>query len=276
MPDTSPPIWILLRGLLRESGHWGGFVQTLQAALPPGSLIITPDLPGNGARWRETSPACVADMVEAVRSDLRARELHRPCHVLAMSLGAMVATEWARTHPDELSRCVLVNTSLRPYSPFWHRLQPRQYRRIARLILSGTSLEWEDGIMRMTTRHPGPRQALLAAWLSLRSSHPVSRLNGLRQLWAAARYRADTAPDVPLLLLNSAGDELVHPSCSARLAAAWGLRLHTHPTAGHDLPVDDGAWVARQVAEWLAHDTIGPRRPPVTEVGVDAAVSAPF
>lgn len=273
MPDTPSPTWVLLRGLLRESGHWGAFVPTLRAALPRGSLIITPDLPGNGARWREASPTRVADLVEAVRHDLRARGLEGPCHVLAMSLGAMVATEWASKHPEELARCVLINTSLRPHSPFWRRLQPRQYRRIARLILSGTPLEWEDGIMRMTTRHPGPRQALLAAWLSLRSSHPVSRLNGLRQLWAAARYRADMPPTVPLLLLNSAGDELVHPGCSASLAAAWGVPLLTHPTAGHDLPVDDGAWVAARVREWLAHDEGRPPSPSAT-TPLEAAVSA--
>ncbi len=252
MPDSPPPVWVLLRGLLRESGHWGAFVRTLQETLPPGSLILTPDLPGNGARWHERSPAHVAEMVQAVRADLAARGLDRPCHVLAMSLGAMVAVEWARQHPQELVRCVLINTSLRPYSPFWQRLRPRQYRRIARLIVSGTALEWEDGIMRMTTQHPGPRQALMAAWLSLRSSHPVSRLNGLRQLWAAARYRADAPPSVPLLLLNSAGDELVNPRCSEHLATAWGAPLTTHPTAGHDLPLDDGPWVAQQVARWLA------------------------
>ena len=35
-----------------------------------------------------------------------------------MSLGAMVAVAWANAHPQELARCVLINASLRPFSPF--------------------------------------------------------------------------------------------------------------------------------------------------------------
>ncbi|MGZ5183361.1 MAG: alpha/beta fold hydrolase, partial [Ramlibacter sp.] len=77
--------------------------------------------------------------------------------------------------------------------------------------------------------------------------------NALRQLWAAARYRApDRPPAVPLLLLASAGDRLVHPSCSARLADRWEVPLRLHPWAGHDLPLDDPAWVLDHVLSWSA------------------------
>jgi hypothetical protein len=31
----------------------------------------------------------------------------------------------------------------------------------------------------------------------------------------------------------------------------WHLELHTHPWAGHDLTVDDGAWVALQLQDWV-------------------------
>jgi hypothetical protein len=30
-----------------------------------------------------------------------------------------------------------------------------------------------------------------------------------------------------------------------------------HPSAGHDLPLDDGVWVAQAVAKWLAAGKAG-------------------
>jgi pimeloyl-ACP methyl ester carboxylesterase len=259
--------WVLLRGLTREQGHWGPFPLLLQKALPPDSQVITPDLPGNGLLWRARSPASVADMVEAVRLQLAESSRPGPYHVVAMSLGAMVAVEWAHRHPHELLSAVLINTSLKPYSPPWRRLQPRHYLNILRLLLTKASAEsWERAILQMTTRHPSchadhlgaaeqtaQEAAILNQWLSLRAQHPVSTINGLRQLWAAARYHAPhTAPPVPLLLLNGQGDCLVHPSCSNVLASSWSVPLIKHPTAGHDLPLDAGPWVVQQVQQWLA------------------------
>ena len=51
--------WVLLRGLTREQGHWGNFPHRLAAALPPGSVVLTPDIAGNGTRHAEASPATV-------------------------------------------------------------------------------------------------------------------------------------------------------------------------------------------------------------------------
>lgn len=251
----APDTWVLLRGLTREHGHWGDFPALLQAALPVGSRVITPDLPGNGTLWQQRSPASVPEMVDALRLDLQRQGLRGPCQVLAMSLGAMVTVDWMHRHPDEVSDAVLVNTSLRPYSPPWRRLHPQHYPTILRLLLmQAPSQAWESAILGMTTRHPRvPTSALLADWLRMRAQRPVSTANGLRQLWAATRYQAPRcAPPVPVLLLNGQGDRLVHPSCSCVLAASWGAPLIRHPTAGHDLPLDAGPWVVQQVLAWQA------------------------
>jgi pimeloyl-ACP methyl ester carboxylesterase len=245
--------WILLRGLTREQGHWGDFAQLLRVGLPDGDVVLTPDLPGNGSLNHQTSPVHVPEMVEACRQLLRAQGHAPPYSVLAMSLGAMATVDWADRHPHELTRAVLINTSLRPYSPFWHRLRPQQYPRILKLLaLRPNDLQWEQAIMAMTTRHPASPQATLAHWVALRQAHPVSARNGLRQLLAATRYGAPAqAPKVPMLLLNSLGDQLVNPACSAALAKPWQLPLFRHPTAGHDLPLDAGPWVVQQVQAWL-------------------------
>ncbi|MFC0167278.1 alpha/beta fold hydrolase [Pseudoduganella danionis] len=246
--------WILLRGLVREQRHWGSFPALLAAALPDARLY-TPDLPGNGSRYRETSPASVRQMVEACRLQLQQAGVAPPYSLLALSLGGMVALTWADLYPQELRRCVLVNTSMRPYSPFYQRLRWQNYGAIVRQLLSGGRQAQEQLILRLTSRSgdaPG-RAALVQQWLGYQQEYPVARRNALRQLWAAARFRAPARrPALPVLLIASAGDQLVDHRCTLELARAWQTSARLHPTAGHDLPLDAGAWLAQQIADWVA------------------------
>ena len=248
--------WIFLRGLTRERRHWGRFPETFRREIPD-SEIHAPDLPGNGTRHREESPLRVEEMAESVRAGLLADGVAPPYHLLAMSLGAMVATAWAVRHPAEIAGCVLINTSLRPFSPFYRRLRPQNYPRLLRLALFGGSDEaWEETILALTSRRDPASAEVLREWIALRHEHPVSTRNALRQLRAAACYRAPlTPPEPPLLVLGSRQDALVDAACSRRLASCWRTAFAEHPWAGHDLPLDDGAWVARQVRRWLQDES---------------------
>jgi len=239
--------WVLLRGLTREARHWGQFVPLL-AARQPGARIVTLDLPGYGRQHAQPSPAQVSALAEACRRALPAQGVTGPVHLLALSLGAMVAVAWAERHPGEVAGAVLVNTSLRPFSPLHHRLRLRNAPALLRLLLAPPpAARYEAEVLRLTTHHPSAD--VLADWTRWRHEHTPTRINALRQLWAAMRYRAPAAaPPVPLLLLASRCDGLVDPRCSARLAARWGCPIAWHATAGHDLPLDDPAWVAEQAA----------------------------
>lgn len=253
--------WVLLRGLMREQRHWGNFPAVLAAALP-GAAILTPDFPGNGARHAEDSCSSVADMVEACRADLRACGQMGPYHLLALSLGAMVALEWSTRYPGEVAACVLINTSMRPYSPFYRRLRWQNYAAIAGMALRGGAQRQERLILRLTSNRHAGDAALLRRWIAYQSERPVSRSNALRQLRAAARYRAPAArPPVPMLVLCGDADRLVDAACSARLAQAWQLPCLHHPDGGHDLPLDDGAWVAAAVARWIGAGATAPTDP---------------
>jgi predicted alpha/beta hydrolase family esterase len=59
-----------------------------------------------------------------------------------------------------------------------------------------------------------------------------------------------------MLVLTSTHDGLVDTRCSERLAAAWQCEIARHPQAGHDLPLDDSAWVLAQIRRWLANQPI--------------------
>jgi predicted alpha/beta hydrolase family esterase len=52
-------------------------------------------------------------------------------------------------------------------------------------------------------------------------------------------------------VLRSLGDQMVSPHCSAALARHWACALWEHPSAGHDLALDDPQWLARTVARWV-------------------------
>lgn len=243
--------WILLRGLTRESRHWGDFVGLFQQAFPE-ARVVTLDLPGNGRLNHQRSPTTVEGLVADCRAQLVHRQITPPYHLLAMSLGAMVAVAWSHSHPQEVAAQVLINTSMRPFNPFYQRLRPVNYLSLLRLAWPGTSPELcEHTILRLTSRRQDT--SVLPQWLALRRANPVAGRNALCQLGAAARFCAPAGPlAVPSLLLAGELDQLVSVACSRSLAAVWQCPLQVHPGAGHDLPLDDGPWVLARVAQWLS------------------------
>jgi pimeloyl-ACP methyl ester carboxylesterase len=244
--------WVLLRGLVREQRHWANFPEELRRRLP-GAEIVTLDLPGNGTQHLATSPTRVEDMAEYCRQELKRRGLPPPYHLLALSLGAMVATAWCTRYPQEIAACVLINTSLRPFSPFYRRLRPHNYTKMLGAALSNDLERRERLILQLTSNRPDVQTGHLADWGAYQREFPVSRRNALRQLVAAIRFRAPLAkPPVPILVLGSTKDRLVNAYCSRKLARQWNVEAIFHPQAGHDLPLDDGPWVAQQVSAWLA------------------------
>ena len=244
--------FVLLRGLARESRHWGHVVERLRQQLGVGHVVLALDMPGNGQFTAQTSPATVAGMTAACRSALAQRGIDGPVVLVAMSLGAMVALHWSQHAAQELAGCVLINTSLRRASPFWHRLRPGNYLRLAGLFAPGsTLLERERVVLAMTSSRPERHPGVAQRWAELAATHPVRRWNAMRQLIAALRYTPMSwRPPVPALVLASAGDTLVNPACSREIARRWNLQIDVHPDAGHDLPLDDPEWFVQRVERW--------------------------
>lgn len=241
--------WVLLRGLTRESRHWGGLPQQLATG---GETVRALDLPGNGAFCGLRSPATVSAMTAFARAQLRRQGCEPPYRLLAMSLGGMVATDWAQQFPDEVAALVLINTSMRPFSSLPDRLRPGNWPLLLRL-----AARWDDArdservIHKLTCQHTAALEQDLAAWVQIRKSAPVSAGNAWRQLWAAAQFSAAAGRlPCPTLLLSSSADRLVNPRCSAALASAWQAEHRIHPWAGHDLPHDDPGWVCRSITGW--------------------------
>lgn len=247
--------WVLFRGLMRESRHWGEFPALLQHALN-GSAVVTLDFPGNGSLHAQRSFVSIAEMVEYARAQLRQLGYAPPYRLLALSLGAMVAEAWGELYPHELEKVVLINTSLAPYNPFYHRLRPQNYLALTRLLF-GSGAQRECLILHLTSMRSRSEsmQSTLDKWITYAEEFPITRSNILRQLRAAIRYKAaPVAPTVPVLLLAGQQDQLVNVKCTLRLSQQWHCAIRLHPTAGHDLPLDDGGWVIEQLKQWLAEE----------------------
>lgn len=237
--------FVLIRGLLREARHWGKFITDLQHHFPD-AIISTPDIPGNGLRYHETSPRTIAGITEALR---QLTSSSQPVKLISLSMGGMIAIDWMTRYPDEVEGTVLINTSARPLSPFYHRLRWAAYPHVLRMILHSAAQKEAD-ILKLTSNRHHHDNRLLEFWQQWQQQYPVSKASGRNQFLAAVKFSIFTKPQQPLLVVTSRGDRLVDYRCSLKLAQAWGADYAQHETAGHDLPLDDSVWLINVIKQW--------------------------
>lgn len=246
--------WLLLRGLARESGHWGDFIAKLESAFPH-TTINTLDLSGTGRFHDQKSPNTIAEIVTIAREQaLKADYLNQPVTVLALSLGGMVAWEWMKKYPQDISASVLVNTSFASLSPFYHRLRWQSYTQFIYVLFAKTILTRETAIVRLVSnQNDEDRLKIAAKWTAISAKRPISLTNSFRQIIAAAKYKPKNQPiEKPVLLLNSLGDRLVSPHCTIAIQKEFRLLLESHINAGHDLPLDSPDWVIEKVKIFIS------------------------
>ncbi len=251
--DTQPQHWILIRGLIRSRFHWGGFPALLEAALQqhqPGCRLWLPELAGNGERWQEDTPSGIHAMMEDIRQQLQlagAYPQQTRFTLVAVSMGAMIASEWARCYPDEIHALHLINTSFANLSLPWQRMRLPALFNLLRTGLPPSSRE--RAILRWTTNMTDI-SAILPGWEAFARQHPLRWRNALTQLLSASRYRGPLqAPCDQVFCYSSQRDRLVSTVCTRRIARRWQKPLHSHPAAGHDLPLDDPHWLISRLAE---------------------------
>lgn len=248
----SSSTWILIRGLAREQGHWGAFRDQFAASLPKGDDVLAIDLPGTGEHYQESSPMTMSSIFNHVRGEAIARTREQnQFKILAVSMGAMVAMEWLKQKPQDLSGCVLINSSSRSLSPAYRRLRWQIWGDFVKLAGEQNLRERERGILDLLLNNPEARAEALPLWAKIATERPVSYPNFFRQLTASATFGGlEKAPDVPTLLLNGLGDRFVDPSCSTQLHERYGWPIFRHPWAGHDTTWDDPQWVIDKIKLW--------------------------
>ena len=192
---------MLLRGLGRYSLHWGGFPDRFRQAFP-GAEIELLDLAGNGTEAARSSYLNIGAYAQDLRQRSRfVAEGRTPFSVLAISMGAMVASAWAEHYQGEIERMVLINTSSRADSRIYQRLRWRNYLRILQIAMRKDELlVRERAILEMTARG-FPRLETLAQEYAAMT--PSASANFMRQIFASSRYSYPQAPNCPVLFLAS-------------------------------------------------------------------------
>jgi pimeloyl-ACP methyl ester carboxylesterase len=263
-PNESSTNLLLLRGLIRDRRTWGDFPERIRARSPRIRVHFL-DLAGIGTENHRPSPRSIT----AIRVDV-AHRFHDgigrgdlpegPWSILGLSLGGMVALDWAVAEPGLFRHLALLNVSTadvaRPIERFSFRFLPGMLFALAtnrpqdseRLILRAVSNRFSAD---REGRDPKIRE-ILENQTKWRRERPITRSTFVNQLWAASRYRLpDSRPKPRTAVFSSEGDRLVRPRCSARVAERLGVPRFTHPWAGHDVPLDDPEWLARELVDWM-------------------------
>jgi pimeloyl-ACP methyl ester carboxylesterase len=246
---------VLLRGLMRDSRHWYGFDQRLaQQAVN----VISVDLPGNGLLVNQSSPGEMQDYCDAVWQQIDDALLKQgmlPSQVklvlVGLSMGGMLALTMAAQCRSRVEHVVLINSSAANLSPWYKRFQCLElmrslgavFTRALRASLSNSidtdKSHWlEATVLDFTSRHFGQSIDVINAWSILRLQCHTSFINGLRQLYASARFHCPVLNDIPVSVIVANQDKLAHPKCSEQLAVFYQTQLHQIDDCGHDASLD--------------------------------------
>lgn len=238
----------LLRGLAREAAHWLEFPQLLRHTLSDDCCLHLLDFPGCGRHYQQPALASISAMTDHTRAQaetLSAIASGEPVFIIGISMGGMVALDWAQRYSHEVKGVVLINTSSGRH-PIWWRLRPRIWPLMVSLLLPYRLRE--NLVLHAVTNCSALFKKRLQQWLTIQQQRPVTRATIISMLRAAAQFRPQSQCSVKGLVLTSDGDRMVSSHASENLARKFAWPLVRHPSAGHDLPMDDPQWVADQVA----------------------------
>lgn len=170
-----------------------------------------------------------------------------PWRLLCISLGGMVGVAWCEAHPRDFERLVLINASARDLSPPFDRLHPSAIRAFLRVAATRDAVARERAILDLTSNLRSDLDDIARVWAGFAGKRGVPHRVAVTQIRAALSFRAPARISVPTTVIGSEGDRLVRVACSHAIAERYGADLRVHPTAGHDLPLDDGPWLVEQL-----------------------------
>ncbi len=256
----SDATWILIRGLARETGHFGDFIDVLARKIP-GARILPLDLPGTGSRLHEKSPVKMREIALRVRDEANVKKkAGAPLFLFGMSLGGMVVMEWAKNHPEEVAGIVVGCSSARDLATRFQRFSARGVLVVgANRFLTRDPVKREARMVRLLSHERGHYARTVKLWGELATLRPIPPRTVRAQVAAALRWRAPAHLKTPALFLVGSKDRLVDPECTHALARRFGTTAVVHDAAGHDLTTDQGEWCASEMFSFqksvLGHKT---------------------
>lgn len=230
---TGKPVVLLLHGLGANSSSWTLQFDTLIAA---GMRPIAPDSPGFGASrydgrgWNFNRVA--GDLAELLK-ELRINQVH----LVGLSMGGVIAQQFALDYPQLVSKLVLVSTfsKLRPSNwSQWLYFAQRM------LLVHSVGLASQSKVVASRV-FPAPDQQALRdmAAEQFSSADPRAYRAAMRNLGLFNSSQRLPEIKIPTLVITGANDSTVTPSRQKELAEnISGARQVIIPGGGHAVAID--------------------------------------
>lgn len=245
----------LLRGIGRESGHWGTTYSSYVSQNLANASFVLMDLPGAGKYYDQPALPSVSKMVDFLRSEYieRLEEQKGKRVIVATSLAGNVALQWITTYPNDFHGGILLSSSLKGICDQNERVKPAAQKQFVNIFLTDDLAEREREFLSINSNYNTENDSLIIAWQGIQELRPVSKTALLKQTVAGLiyEYDKDFPPLIPMLLIGSEADKIVADTCFCKVAEAIRSDLILHETAGHGIPVDVPEWLATTTSAWI-------------------------
>ena len=244
-PNGTPAV-LLLHGLGADGSSWAlQFEQLISAGMRP----IAPDSPGfgnsryDGLGWN--FPRVAADLA-ALLDELNTG----PVHVIGLSMGGVIAQQFALNYPSRIRKLVLVSTFsvLRPAN-----ISQWLYFAQRAVVVHIVGLATQSRIVAKRV-FPGPEQNELRemAEKQISFADPRAYRAAMRQLGLVNLKPRLKEIINPTLVISGADDSTVSPALQKELTdCIAGARQVIIPGAGHAVAIDQFAAFNRELLQFL-------------------------
>jgi pimeloyl-ACP methyl ester carboxylesterase len=251
--NTDSHYYFFIRGLIRSQFHWHHFpahFAHLAKQKTGSSTAIFLDIPGNGQRFQQATPFSIAEMALDIEQQIQhylsthSISSNSKLHLVGISMGGMIAAELVSRAKVEFSSVHIINSSFANLSPFWQRMKlPAVWNLVTNIWRTDKR---ESTILKWTSNDPLSLN-LVPEWIKEAQQYPLSLRNAFAQLWAASHYFVGPKAHSNCYIYCCKADRLVNWKCSEKLARYWEVPVECELAAGHDLPLDNPAWLAEKI-----------------------------
>ncbi len=205
---------VLLHGWGSHAGVWADVI----AGLDLGHAVIAPDFPGGGSTASAT--ACtIAEVVDELAAIAPER-----CVLAGWSLGGQLALLWARRHPQQVARVVLIASTPRFVSaPDWvHGMATATFSGFAAELAADPAATLRRFLL-LETRGDAQMRAVARRLDAVLAARPPAHHDVLTQTlgWLRDTDLRAMLPDIrqPVLVLHGDRDRITPPAAAEYLAA---------------------------------------------------------
>ena len=216
--------WLLLRGLGRDKRHFGKFLTQFKHAFAD-DKVITIDTLGNGKFREQQSPTDITQYTNHCRDMLKKIHHTQPIELVALSLGGMIALDWASRFPAQINSVTIINTSAANLTPPYRRMKlPTLARLLYAFVIDRKPKAIESAIVKATSNQQSNQgmKHVINQWTDIRFEGVTTTSNMVKQLIAAATFKTSIANNTntfndKMLILASKKDNIVNHQASQDL-----------------------------------------------------------